>query len=498
MTPERSVAPVRVAEVGSAGLETAGETDVLVVGLGCAGASAAIEAARAGARVDVLERAGAGGGSSALSGGEFYLGGGTSVQRGCGFDDDTESMFAYLTAALGPGTDEDKLRLYCAESVAHFQWLQECGIEFQPTLFDAPTWMPPTTDGLMWLGESAWPYNTLARPAPRGHRPATGFFGGGLLMQALLATAAGTGATTHADTRAKALLVDDDGRVVGVVARRHGAEVLWRARRAVVLTTGGFVDNEDMLTDHAPVLVGHGKISDGGDDGSGIAMAMALGAATRGMSSVQVALTALPAAAVRGMLVNARGQRFINEDVYPGLFSVAAVAHQPGPWWTIIDEAGYDDIPAADLWGVRPQHVAGTLAELETELDMVPGSLQSTVDTYNRHAALGEDPWFHKDAAWLRPLRAPFAAIDPRLGFQGGNRTSTTGASGFTLGGLSTTVDGAVRRVDGTLVPGLFAAGRASAGLHGSGYISGTSLGDGTFFGRRAGRAAARLHEPHA
>ena len=159
---------------------------------------------------------------------------------------------------------------------------------------------------------------------------------------------------THADTRAGALLVDDDGRVVGVTARRYGTTLVYRARRGVVLATGGFVDNEAMLAAHAPVLLGHGKVSDSGDDGSGIAMATALGAATRRMGSVQTALTALPAALVRGMLVNARGQRFINEDVYPGLFSVAAVAHQPGPWWTIIDEAGYDDIPERDLWGVRP------------------------------------------------------------------------------------------------------------------------------------------------
>ncbi|WP_084517788.1 FAD-dependent oxidoreductase [Microtetraspora niveoalba] len=470
------------------------ECDVLVVGLGCAGASAAFEAATAGADVLVLERASGPGGSSALSGGELYLGGGTSVQKACGFEDDADNMFAYLAAALGPHADEEKLRLYCDGSVEHFEWFLARGLTFNESLFDAPSWMPPTKDGLMWLGENAWPYNTIARPVPRGHRPATESFGGWLIMERLVEAAKAAGAACHTDTVATALVLDDEGRVVGVVARRYGEAVTYRARKGVILTTGGFVDSEEMLRQHAPALLGHGKVSDGLDDGSGIRMAAAIGAATRRMAEVEIALTALPAMVTRGMLVNGLGQRFINEDVYPGLFSVAAVLRQPGPYWAIIDEEGYEDIPARDLWGVRPEIVAETLAELEETLGMPAGALETTVGVYNRHAERGEDPYFHKDAKWLRPLKPPFAAVDPRLGFAGGERDSAgkgSGAAGFTLGGLHTTVDGAVLDQSGRPIPGLYAAGRASSGIHGEGYISGTSLGDGTFFGRRAGRAAA-------
>ncbi|MGH3440115.1 MAG: FAD-dependent oxidoreductase [Sciscionella sp.] len=466
------------------------EADVLVIGVGCAGASVAIEAAVAGARVLALEGAGGPGGSSALSGGELYLGGGTSVQRACGFDDTAENMLAYLTAALGPHADEEKLRLYCEGSVEHFEWLCAQGLEFQESRYDAPSWMPPTTDGLMWLGENAWPYNTIAHPVPRGHRPKAESFGGWLLMAKLTESTRSSGVDIHTDTRASTLVVDGD-RVVGVLARRYGKQVSYRARRAVVITTGGFVDNAEMLADHAPRLLGHGAISGGSDDGSGIRMATALGASTRRMAAAQVALTALPAMVCRGMLVNAHGQRFVNEDVYPGMYSMAAVFHQPGPWWAIIDEAGYEDIPERDRWGVRLRFAAETLAGLEAELGMPAGALRSTVDTYNRFAAVGEDPYFHKDPKWLRPLRSPFAAVDPRAGFGGGRDTAGTGACGFTLGGLHTTVDGLVLDVSGRPIPGLLAAGRASSGIHGEGYVSGTSLGDGTFFGRRAGRAAA-------
>jgi 3-oxo-5alpha-steroid 4-dehydrogenase len=468
------------------------EVDVLVVGLGCAGAAAAIEAAKAGSAVLVLERASGPGGSSALSGGELYLGGGTSVQKACGFEDDSDNMFAFLRAALGPHADEEKLRLYCDGSVEHFDWFHSLGLEFRESLFDAPTWMPLTEDGLMWLGENAWPYDRLARPVPRGHRPAAAGFAGWLLMDRLVAAVREADVRVETDTLASALIVED-GRVVGATARRYGVDVAYRARRGVVLTTGGFVDDEEMLAAHAPVLLGHGKVSDGLDDGSGIRMATALGAATRRMGSVEVAVTALPAAAARGMMVNALGQRFVNEDVYPGLFSSAAVKHQPGPWWVVLDETAWESIPPRDLWGVRPVHAAETVGDLESELGMPEGALQATVELYNRHAARGRDPLFHKNARWLRPLEPPFAALDPRLGFAAGRESAAagTGAAGFTLGGLHTTVDGAVLDVSGAAIPALFAAGRASAGIHGDGYISGTSLGDGTFFGRRAGRAAA-------
>ena len=470
-----------------------GAVDVLVVGFGIAGACAAISAAEAGARVLVVERASAPGGSSALSGGEVYLGGGTSVQKACGFEDTADDMFAFLRAALGPHADEDKLRTYCDGSADHFRWLVDHGVDFQPSLYASPTWMPPTADGLMWLGENSWPFDTLATPAPRGHRPPAPFFAGKVLMDALVAAAQEAGVQTVVDTRVTDLVVED-GRVVGVRTKRYGEERMLRARRGVVLTTGGFVDNEEMLADHAPDLLGRGKVSDGLDDGSGILMAQAVGAATRRMHAYEVALTVLPALAAAGILVNTHGQRFVNEDTYPGTVSHAAVAHQPAPYWVIADETCFDEVPEGDLWGVRPSHVAETLSELEQELGMPSGALEATVTAYNRFAADGVDPYHHKAARWLRPLRAPFAAVDVAAGFNPGGRDSAAagdGVAGFTLGGLRTSVDGEVMSLAGAPIPGLWAAGRVSSGIHGDGYISGTSLGDGSFFGRRAGRAAA-------
>jgi 3-oxo-5alpha-steroid 4-dehydrogenase len=467
------------------------EADLLVVGYGCAGASAAWEAATAGADVLVLERFSGPGGTSALSGGEVYLGGGTTVQKACGFEDTPEAMAAFLRAALGPGVDEDKLQAYVQGSADHFTWLCDLGIPFVPSLYDDPSWMPPTDDGLMWLGERSWPFTELAEPAPRGHRPATGHFGGWLLMDKLAAAAGAAGARDAFDVCAERLVVEG-GRVVGVVARQYGEERAYRARHGVVLTTGGFVDDDDMLAQHAPRLVGMDKISCGGEDGSGIRMAQALGAGVRHMGAGQVGFHAVPALMARGVVVNRVGQRFVNEDTYPGRIGQAALFQQGMGCWVVLDEQGFEQVPEGERWGVQPHHVAETLAELEQLTGLPAGSLQATVALYNQHAARGEDPVCHKDPRWLRPLEPPFAAIDPARSFRGPSDPPVgSGAAVFTLGGLATDVAGHGLDLDGAAVPGLYAAGRATSGLAAWGYISGTSLGDGTFFGRQAGRTAA-------
>ena len=141
--------------------------DVLVVGLGAAGACAAIEAAGAGASVLVAEKASFGGGTTSMSGGVVYCGGGTSLQRACGFDDSASAMRAYLMAAGGPEPDESKVDLYCRESVAHFDWLVAQGIPFKPSFW--PEYVEPSTDdGLYFSGcEHTEPFRTLARPAVR-------------------------------------------------------------------------------------------------------------------------------------------------------------------------------------------------------------------------------------------------------------------------------------------------------------------------------------------
>lgn len=471
------IAPVDAGEVSSWDVDC----DVVVVGFGAAGSTAAYAAAEAGAEVVVLERTGGAGGAAALAEGIVYLGGGTPIQKACGFDDTLDDMYRFMMAACGPDPDEAKIAAYCDNSLDHFDWLVARGVPFDASFCAETSMAPVGEEGLVYSGgEDAYPFDEIARPAPRGHLAKTKRATGWLLMQHLAAAAQDAGAVAQFDTRVDGLVVDD-GRVVGVQARRFADTVHLRARQGVVLTAGGFVFNDDMLRQHCPPLVrGSFKVGTEGDDGRAIRMAQALGAAVRNMYSGEVSLPVTPPRRlIHGIFVNGKGQRFINEDTYMGRVGRAALYEQDANVYLIVDEATYEP----NWMGLTARWVCETVAELEGEMGLPAGSLQATVDLYNRHAERGEDPVFHKRAPWVRPLRPPLGAFDLRVG--------PAPYAPFTLGGLHTTVDGAVVDVAGRAIPGLFAAGRTTAGVCATGYASGLSIGDSTIFGRLAGRAAA-------
>lgn len=466
--------------------------DVVVLGCGCAGASAAIAAADIGGDVLVVERTGGAGGSAALSGGWVYLGGGTPVQHGCGFSDSVEDLDRFLTAALGPGADRGKIAAYAAGSVEHFGWLVANGVPFGRDLVDTRRRSPGPGDGLTWLGEDSAPFSEIAMPAPRGHRPGgTGLQGAELMER--LSSAARARARLVTDARASRPVVASDAAVVGVALRRFGETLLVRARGGVVVATGGFGADPVLRDRYVPALSGHTLVGTDTDDGSGIRLAAGAGAAVRGMDTAQVALGVAPALLARCALVDGTGRRFINEDTYPGRIGQAALFSCGARAYCILDEATYESVPEAERMGQVPAHVSATAEELAAEIGVPAGALTATLRRYGDAAAAGVDPEFGKDPRWLRPLRPPYGALDlrhpGRLGTAVG--AAPTGFGVFTLGGVATDQWGRALAADGSVVPGLFAAGRAASGMHGRGYVTGTSIGDATFFGRRAGRVAA-------
>ncbi len=460
------------------------EVDVIVVGLGAAGAAAALEASAAGAETLVLERAGGGGGTSAMSGGVLYLGGGTALQSACGFEDSPEEMFKYLMASVGEVPNGEKLRLYCEQSAEHYDWIVEQGVPFNPVFYYGCSGEPPTTDGLVWSGsERSHPYAGIATPAPRGHVPAREHQAGPLLMQKLCEAVDASPAEVAANHRCVELVQEPDGLVIGVVAEVFGELQVLRARRGVVITTGGFILEDRMLDQHMAFVKGvHLRVAADGDDGSGIRLGIAAGASTSHMDKASISLpVAQPWGLKRGVLVNAQGQRFVNEDAYYGDVGEAALYHNEGHAWLIVDDEIFEqpEYPPREL-----SAVGETPVELERELGLPEGSLEATLALYNRHAENGRDPVFHKAAEYLLPLaKPPFGAFDCNV--------ESSLYAAFTLGGLECDVDGRILDPGGNAIPGLYGAGRATSGLSTGGYSSGLSLGDGTFFGRRAGRAAA-------
>lgn len=460
-------------------------TDVLVAGSGSAACSAAIEARRQDVRVLLIESLPKFGGSSAISGGVVYAGGGTALQKAAGFEDSVEDMYRFIAGNSGAHPQLAKIQLYCEESVAHFDWLVAMGVPYNER-FTAAKELTLGDESLYYSGnELAWPAREHARPVPRGHVPGVpGMTGGRTLMEALLAKTAAAGVVMRAGVAGERLIVERDGRVVGMQVSAAGATRNIRALRGVVLACGGFIHNREMVQRHAPALFDcSAPWGNAGDLGQGIAMGAGVGGETLQMHE-GFAITPIypPESTLAGIVVNASAQRFLAEDSYYGVLGDAIAYQQRGRAWLITDAGSSFDFHQDNF---LPVAEAPTIGDLAARTDFPQGALQHTVAYYNRFAETGRDPMFQKQPQYLRPLKQPpFKAWD--LSVQRAFFTA------HTFGGLHTDVDGRVITGFGAVIPGLFAAGRTVAGLPVAPYIaSGLSVGDCTFFGRRAGVAAA-------
>ena len=466
------------------------ETDVAIVGFGGAGAWAAIEAHDAGAEGVVCEAASGGGGSTALSSAEIYMGGngGTRVQKACGYEDRTEDMVTYVTMLAGPQADEAKIRGYCEGSVGHFEWLVDKGIPFKDSELKERAIMALTDDCLLYTGsEKAWPFVKSARPCPRGHNlQIKGDRGGPLFTRIMVKNVHERGIRIECEARALTLIADQDDSVHGLVVRINGEEKTVRARRGVILCAGGFVMNPAMMRRYAPDLADNvTPIGNSEDLGSGILMGLGVGAAAINMHECFVTLPFYPPSSLTyGIFVNDMAQRFINEDCYHGRVAAFARRQLGSRIYLVANVEDHGD--KGSYLGAPVAGTGETIEELEEELAFAPGSLSHTVQYYNDHAARGEDPLFHKSAEWLKAIEPPYVALD-----------CTPGRGAiypcFTLGGLDTGVSGEALTAEGEVIPGLYAAGRTACGIvrRGDGYSSGMSVGDATFSGRMAGKAAA-------
>ena len=461
------------------------DVDVVVIGFGIGGGCAAVTAAAGGARVLVLERAAVAGGTTAMAGGNFYLGGGTAVQQATGHPDSAEEMYKYLVA-MSREPEHDKIRAYCEGSVAHFNWLEDLGVHFERSYYPHKAVIQPGTEGLMYTGnEKVWPFKDLAVPAPRGHKvPVPGDTqGAAMVIDLLLKRAAELGVQIRYETGATHLVLDG-GAVVGVSWKRFGETGAIRSA-AVVIAAGGFVMNRDMVTAYTPKLAEKPFVlGNTYDDGLGIRLGVSAGGATRHMDQAFITAPAYPPAILlTGIIVNKLGERFVAEDSYHSRTSGFVMDQPDSAAFLIVDEEHlqrpeFPLIKFIDGWE--------TVQEMESSLGIPEGNLVATLDRYNEYAAKGEDPDFHKQPEFLAPQdNGPWAAFDLSLG--------RAMYSGFTVGGLATDVDGRVLGEDGAVIPGLYAAGACAANLaqDGKGYSSGTQLGSGSFFGRRAGAHAA-------
>ena len=448
--------------------------DVIVIGAGAAGLSAAVAAADSGATVLLIDADTQVGGSSRLSGGHFYAAD-TSLQAECGVDDSADAMFEhYMTLnqwLVQPGV----VRRYCDLSGPTFEWLRSFGVRFP-------------REGL---------YPSGVGSTPRGHQPEGA---GEAVVQALDAACAERGVDLLLNARVDTLL-QEDGRVCGVQVNGD------RARAgAVVVATGGFGANDALLDQHYPAASRGGEwrwyIGSPHAQGDGLRLGAEAGAGIDGHNRGLLLVTPgfsrdlevlLPPWLI---LVNQRGARFANEQA-PYTVLAGLLDHQGGPVHAVFDEAARRQ--AARAPGSQAYWVddvlerkaeegrivrADSLAELALAMGVPADALDGTVARYNQGCAEGEDHDFLKPMARaMKIVEPPFYAVEVRP-----NVVCWTGT------GLRIDPDAQVLSEQHRVVAGLFAAGETVGSLHGDRYIGGGgSFGPCIVFGKLAGENAARF-----
>jgi 3-oxo-5alpha-steroid 4-dehydrogenase len=519
--------------------------DVLVVGAGLAGVSAALRTAEdRGIDVLVIDR-GAGGGASKLSGGVVYMGGGTKAQREAGLEDTPENMANYLSFETGNIVRGDTVQRFARASAGFQDWLEKYGARFGGPATEEKTSYP--NEGTIYFSgnEVTVPGRERAKAVQRGHRakPAKGGeptkLSGQYLLPPLIASMERqANVRFFRQTRATRMVVDKDGAVVGLevlrvppgfAAWRHAkymdlvnnlamGVLGWvdklkvrivgieasrarpmriRASKGVVLSAGGFIHNRVMLEKNAPDYLGVSPLGTIADDGSGIKLGMTVGARTDMMDRISAwKFLYPPASFTKSVSIDANGDRLVNEEFYGARTGEALFGRAAGKGWLILDEPLWNETldemhTAKKMFFQKVQYraierdyttSADTLEELAAKIGVPADRLAKTIADYNASIDAGKpDALIKSDHLRCKIGKAPFYANDIGLGA----RFSPTSA--ITVGGLVVDEDtGEVLSSEGGKVPGLYAAGRTAVGICSHYYVSGLSLGDCVWSGMRA------------
>jgi 3-oxo-5alpha-steroid 4-dehydrogenase len=520
------------------------EADVIVVGFSGAGVCAALEADAEGARVLVLDRF-HGGGATAISGGVVYAGGGTHIQTEAGADDDPEQMLRYLSMEVKGVVSEETLRDFCEKSVENLRWLEKHGVPFEASLCPVKTSYPTDDYYLYYSGNEGFsPYKEAAKPAPRGHRAKGSGMPGASFYEPLRQSAERTGIQVEYEARVTRLIIDGQNQVLGVEYRQvkrgfwsrvhrrlHKAgiamvkynpklaarlrehcfrieanrSVVKRARaiNGVVLATGGFIYNRKMVKEIAPAYRRGMPLGTASDNGSGILLGQSVGGKIDLMTRISAwRFINPPEGFAHGMIVNKKGERYINELMYGAAIGEAMVEEQDGVAYLIIDRylrklarkqskrgqaQWFQRAPALlNLWFNSKE--AKSIEELAKLIDVPAETLRQTLEEYNAAAEGQRSDRFQKDPEKMHAMKeGPYYAINCSID------SRRFPCPTLTLGGLVVDEEtGHVKAEKGGVIPGLYAAGRTAVGVCSRQYVSGLSIADCVYSGRRAGRAAAR------
>ena len=488
------------------------DADVVVIGAGGAGMTAAMTAADAGQKVVILESQAMVGGNSARATGGMNAAK-TVYQDENEFDQAAGVEKTLATAAEKYADNEtitalaktvsEQWAAYQANPTGYFDSVELMELDTMvggkgindPEL--VKTLCEGTADAIDWLDENGITLHNVSSfggaSVKRIHRPVNEegkvVSVGAYMIPLLQENCEKRGIDIVLNTTVDTILTDANGAAVGVSGTDKDGNTVVVNAKSVILATGGFGANLDMVTQYKPELAGFMTTNAAGAQGQGIEMATAIGAGTVDMDQIQIHPTveantaALITEGLRGdgaILVNANGERFIDEVGTRDVVSAAEIA-QPGSYsWLIVDQAMVDASSVIQGYIKKGYTKTGaTYEELAKELDVDPATFANTMETWNSYVEAKNDPDFGR-TSFANPLNnGPYYAIKVTAGVH------------HTMGGVTINSATEVLKEDGTVIPGLFAAGEVTGGVHGANRLGGTAVADFVVFGRIAGESAA-------
>ncbi|MFR4479449.1 MAG: flavocytochrome c [Fusobacterium sp.] len=437
-------------------------TDVVVVGGGGAGLSAAIAAKEKGANVVLVEK------MLMLGGNTNYATAGinaanTKLQKKLGIEDSAE-LFYNDTMKGGKNVNNPELvKKLTTDSANIIDWLTERGADLSEVVF------------------------TGGQSAKRTHRPAGGQAVGPVIVDALAETAEKDGIDVRTESEVTKLIKTGD-KVTGVEVK-HKGETYNITAKAVVMATGGFGANAKMVAEYKPSLEGFGSTNSPAITGEGIKMVKAVGGDLVDMTEIQThptvvhKKTAMITEAVRGegaILVNREGKRFVSELETRDVVSKAELEQTGKSAFLVFDQEVREKLGAINGYVRKGFTVEGaTVEELAGKIGVDAKGLVDTMAKYNGYVKAGEDKDFGKTALPRELVKAPFYAIE------------VSPAVHHTMGGVRINTNAEVLTADGKVIPGLFATGEITGGVHGANRIGGNAVTDITVYGKTAGENAA-------
>ena len=489
------------------------DTDIVIVGAGGAGMTAALTATSEGKSVVIVESQPVVGGNSVRATGGMNAGK-TVYQDENEFGESAGVEKTLKTAAEKYADNETITAL--AKTVSE-QWAE---YQKNPTgYFDSVELMELDTmiggkgindpalvetlcsnsaDAIDWLDEHGITLHSVSSfggaSVKRIHRPVDAegktVSVGSYMIPLLEENCEKAGVQILLNTTANEILTDANGAAVGIKATGSTGETVTVNAKAVVLTTGGFGANLDMVVEYKPELKGFMTTNAAGAQGQGIEMATAIGAGTVDMDQIQIHPTveantaALITEGLRGdgaVLINAEGKRFIDEVGTRDVVSAAEIAQTGSYSWLVVDQAMVDASSVIQGYIKKGYTVTGeTYEELGKAMGVDEAAFAETMNTWNGYVEAKNDPDFGR-TSFANPLNtAPYYAIKVTAGVH------------HTMGGLKINTNTEVLKADGSVIPGLFAAGEVTGGVHGANRLGGNAVADFVVFGRIAGAAASK------